>query len=194
MSYPNDPSQQPGQPGYGGYPQQQPPGYGYPPPGYGGPTPPYASWLQRVGAALVDGLIIGVPSGILYIIGFAIGSKDMDCTTVEGDYSYSTECSGGLTGAGLALVILGGLIAFALSLYFIYMEGTTGQTPGKKILGIKLIREADGQVLGFGMAFVRRICHIVDSLPCYLGWLWPIWDAKKQTFADKILSTIVVKV
>ncbi|WP_067723118.1 RDD family protein [Nocardia yamanashiensis] len=194
MSNPYDPSQQPGQPGYGGYPQQQPPGYGYPPPGYGGPTPPYASWLQRVGGALIDGLIVGVPAAILYGIGFAVGSKDMDCTTTQGDYSYSTECSGGLSGGGVALILLGALVAFLGSLYFIYMEGTTGQTPGKKVVGIKLIREADGQVIGFGMSFVRRLCHVVDSLPCYLGWFWPIWDAKKQTFADKIISTIVVKV
>jgi len=30
------------------------------------------------------------------------------------------------------------------------------------------------------------------SLLCYLGWFWPIWDRKRQTFADKIMRTVVV--
>ncbi len=184
-------------PGYGqpmgGYPGQ--PG-AYPPgPGYGAyPPPPYASWGARVGAYLIDRLIVGVPAAIFYGIGFAVGSKDMNCTTDSSDTSYSTSCSGGLSAGGLVLVLIGAAIAVIGGLYLIYLEGTTGQTPGRKLLGIKLIREADGQTLGFGMAFVRQICHIVDTLPCYLGWLWPIWDAKKQTFADKIMSSIVVKV
>ncbi|WP_405488727.1 RDD family protein [Nocardia sp. NBC_00511] len=207
MTYGNDPySQEPQPPGYG----QQPPGYGQQPPGYGQqpmgyppgqppgyaayPQPPYASWGARVGAYLIDRLIILIPAGILYGVGFGIGFKDADCTTDSTDNSYSTSCSGGLSGAGLVLVLLGALVALVLGLWLIYREGTTGQTPGRKALGIKLIRENDGQVLGFGMAFVRQICHIVDSLACYLGWLWPIWDAKRQTFADKIIGSIVVKV
>ncbi|MGW4245535.1 RDD family protein [Nocardia sp. NPDC004722] len=211
MTYGNDPySQQPQQPGYGqqppGFGQQPPGGYpgqpgGYPgqpggyPPGYNAfPQQPYASWGARVGAFLVDRLIIGVPAAIFYGIGFAIGSKDMNCVNDSTDSSYSTSCSGGLSAGGLVLILIGALIAFIGGLYFIYMEGTSGQTPGKKMLGIRLIREADGQPLGFGMAFVRQLCHIVDSLACYLGWLWPLWDAKRQTFADKIISSIVVKV
>ncbi|APB01785.1 RDD family protein [Nocardia seriolae] len=210
MTYGNDPySQQPQQPGYG---QQPPPGYGQPPPpggypgqpvdygyqpapGYGAyPQPPYASWGARVGAYIVDFLIASLPVLILYGIGFAIGFKDADCVTEQTDTSYSTSCSGGLSGAGIALIALGVLYGLVVGFYLIYLEGKTGQTPGKKMLGIRLVREADGQPLGFGMAFVRRICHVVDALPCYIGFLWPLWDAKRQTFADKILSTIVVKV
>lgn len=41
------------------------------------------------------------------------------------------------------------------------------------------------------MSFVRQIVHIVDALPCYIGYLWPIGDREKRTFADMILSTRV---
>ena len=41
------------------------------------------------------------------------------------------------------------------------------------------------------MSFVRSLAHIVDGF-CYIGYLWPIWDAKNQTFADKIMSTVVI--
>jgi len=34
--------------------------------------------------------------------------------------------------------------------------------------------------------------HIVDGLSLFIGYLWPLWDKKRQTFADKIMSTVVV--
>jgi uncharacterized RDD family membrane protein YckC len=83
--------------------------------------------------------------------------------------------------------------ALAWAIYNRYLEGTTGQSVGKKMVGTRLIRDRDGQHLGAGLAIVRMFVHIVDGLPCYLGYLWPLWDAKKQTFADKILGSVVVK-
>jgi hypothetical protein len=46
--------------------------------------------------------------------------------------------------------------------------------------------------MGGGMCFFRQLAHYVDSLACYLGWLWPLWDARHQTLADKIMGTVVV--
>ncbi|MYQ77979.1 MULTISPECIES: RDD family protein [unclassified Streptomyces] len=186
---PNNPyGQQPGQPqqpGYGypqapqGVPQQ---GYGYPTappvpggdygqqPGYGA-RPPLSGWWRRVGAIVIDGIVIGIPYGILLGIGGGVGG-----------------------GAGSAIVFLGIVVGIGGGLFKLYKEGTTGQWIGKKALGISLLREADGRPLGFGMAFVRYIAHFLDSLACYLGWLWPLWDDKNQTFADKICSSVVVRV
>ncbi|MFJ5301410.1 RDD family protein [Streptomyces sp. NPDC088350] len=166
-----------GQPGYGypqGAPQGVPPqqGYGYPQqPGYPGypqagygATPPYANWGQRFLGTLVDGLVFLVPY-IIVIVG---------------------------RGNGLLLAI-GGLALIGLAIWQLIQEGRTGQTVGKKALGIRLVRESDGQPLGVGMAFVRRLAHILDSLACYIGWLWPAWDAKRQTFADKVCGSIVIR-
>ncbi|GGV10184.1 hypothetical protein GCM10010495_24260 [Kitasatospora herbaricolor] len=210
MSYPPDPNnpygQQAPQPGYG-YPQQQPPqpGYGYPqqpPAGYGIPQQPgyghaayvqpfYAGWGSRVAAYLIDGLIVGVPAGILYLIGAAMTAGSLDCSTDS--YGVTSCDGGGISGGGIALILLGAAIGIAGNLWLIAQEGKTGQTPGKKMVNIRVVREADGQPLGFGMAFVRKLCHAIDGLPCYVGFLWPLWDAKKQTFADKIMSSVVVK-
>ena len=71
--------------------------------------------------------------------------------------------------------------------------GRTGQSWGKKVVGIRLVRESDGRPIGAGMAFVRDLAHIVDGF-LYLGYLWPLWDEKKQTLDDKIFSTLVVRV
>ncbi|MEV0486428.1 RDD family protein [Streptomyces sp. NPDC050508] len=166
-----------GQPGYGypqGAPQGVPPqqGYGYPQqPGYPGSpqagygaTPPYANWGQRFLGTLVDGLVFLVP----YIIV--------------------------IVGRGNAAVMgIGFVILIGIAIWQLIQEGRTGQTVGKKALGIRLVREADGQPLGVGMAFVRRLAHFLDSIACYLGWLWPAWDAKRQTFADKVCGSIVIR-
>ena len=165
--YPQQPPQQ--QPGYG-YPQQAPQGVppqqGYPQqPGYGA-QPPYANWGQRFLGLLVDMLVFMVP----YIV-VVVGA--------------STKV--------WALAIIGYLAVIGVAIWQLIREGRTGQTLGKQAVGIRLVREIDGQPLGVGMAFVRRLAHFLDSLACYLGWLWPAWDAKRQTFADKVCSSIVIR-
>jgi len=71
-------------------------------------------------------------------------------------------------------------------------SGRTGQSWGRSVVGIELVGEASRRPIGAGKAFLRDVCHILDSLACYIGWLFPLWDAKRQTFADKIMRTIVV--
>ena len=177
---PNNPyNQQPSQ-GQPGYPQHAQPPYGaYPPAGVpGGPgagMPSLAHWGHRVGAHLLDMLII---LGPMYALGFIDLAGSDDPANAE---------------PGLFFAI-GVVYAFGMGLFQLYKEGTTGQTIGKKVLGISLRREADGTTLGMGMAFVRKLAHIVDSIACYLGWLWPLWDSKRQTLADKICSTVVIRV
>ncbi|HET7312009.1 MAG TPA: RDD family protein [Mycobacteriales bacterium] len=160
----------------------QPPAYGQPPTGYGQPpqgygyAPPagggsYASWIQRVGSYIVDGLV-AVPGYLVAAIGAGIGG-----------------------GFGALLMIIGYLGALAIVVWNRWIrQGTTGQSLGKQALNLKLIREADGQPMGTGMAFVRDLAHFLDSIACYIGWLWPLWDNKRQTFADKVCSSVVVNV
>ena len=62
----------------------------------------------------------------------------------------------------------------------------------KKIAGTRLILEATGAPPGGGLGVGRYFVHILDAIPCYVGFLWPLWDSKRQTFADKILKTVVV--
>ena len=84
------------------------------------------------------------------------------------------------------------LAAFGWALYNAYLGGQTGQSFGKKQAGTRLLSETTGQPIGGGMGIARYFVHIIDGLPCYVGYLWPLWDSKKQTFADKVLKTVVV--
>jgi uncharacterized RDD family membrane protein YckC len=137
---------------------------------------------------VIDLLIVGVPTWILYIIG-----ASMFASGIETDPTTGVITSTGGGSGGLIFMLLGVIVGLGLLLWLKYQEGTTGQTLGKKAVGIKTIKEETGEFLGFGMAFARYLLHIIDGLPCYIGYLWPIWDEKKQTFADKIVGSIVVR-
>ena len=73
-----------------------------------------------------------------------------------------------------------------------YRQGTAGSSIGKSLLKFKLVSENTGQPIGFGLSIVRQLAHIIDGAICYIGFLFPLWDAKRQTLADKIMSTICV--
>ncbi|SEO18360.1 RDD family protein [Actinacidiphila rubida] len=209
-AYPQYPYGQPGQQGQpgayppfpqqAGYPQQggYPPPYGAMPPYPAAPTgmPPLASWGARLGATLLDGLMVMlVPYG-LFMAGYLrfslkVATAWKHCDDVG--IARSDCARPAVPASSIVLMLVGGVLMFAAGLFLCYREGTTGQTPGKRIVGIRLLRERDGSTLGFGLAFGRRLLHVLDSLSCYLGYLWPLWDRKRQTFADKCVHTVVIK-
>jgi uncharacterized RDD family membrane protein YckC len=123
---------------------------------------PYANWGLRVGAYLIDIAPIVIIDVVFYRISFAVGLV-------------------------LSLAALGWTIYNRW-----YQAGTTGQSLGKKVLKIRLISEETGRPIGPLMAFARDICHIVDAIICYIGFLFPLWDSKRQTLADKIVRTVVI--
>ena len=105
------------------------------------------------------------------------------------------------TGSSVSFSLTG--IPFAVYLVFtigwfvynwIIRQGSTGQTMGKKSLGIAVLGADTRQPVGGGLTFVRQLAHILDAMPCFIGYLWPIWDDQKRTFADMVMSTRVVKV
>ena len=189
--------QDPNQPGYGQQPPQpppygsQPPPYGTPAPGgygqaapagpaYGGDQPgfymgrPLANWPQRVGAYLIDNLIAGIPAFLAALF-------------------INPEPGEPMSGANALVVFLLYLVSLGITVYNRWiLQGRTGQSWGKQVLNTRLLRMSDGQPIGGGMAFVRDLAHIIDAIPCYIGFLWPLWDARRQTFADKIISTVVI--
>lgn len=97
----------------------------------------------------------------------------------------------GSVGLLLSLVVYLAVLAFALWNSG-YRQGTTGQSLGKQVMGTKLVSARTGAPIGFNPAFVRQIAHVIDALPFYLGYFRPLWDARRQTFADPVCDTVVV--
>ena len=79
-------------------------------------------------------------------------------------------------------------------LYFAYLEGSpSGQTVGKRALGIRIVdARGSSSGIGFGRGLIRYLGKILSSLPLLLGFFWMLWDSEKQTWHDKIASTVVV--
>lgn len=134
---------------------------------------PLAEWADRAVATIIDIAFVILGYIAIFIVSAILG--------VISD------------ALGALFAILGYLVLSLYWLYLGYLEGLRGQSPGKAMRGLKVVKETDGQVLGGGMGIVRKIAHIIDGLVCYLGYLLPLFDAKKQTIADKIVTTVVLK-
>ena len=131
------------------------------------PVVRYAGWWRRVGAAVIDYLIVGVA--------FMIASGFLGASAGSPVVAFF-----------VFLFVLGGISA-----YFILLNAKGEATIGKRVLGIRLQLE-DGGDLGVGIAALRFLASPLSWM-WFLGILWPLWDEKKQTFHDKIALTIVVK-
>ena len=89
-------------------------------------------------------------------------------------------------------------LGYAVSLigsvaYDVYFHGSaSGQTVGKRALGIRVIDFGSGGPIGYGRATIRWLGRIVSGFFCYLGYLWMLWDKEKQCWQDKIAGSVVV--
>jgi uncharacterized RDD family membrane protein YckC len=80
--------------------------------------------------------------------------------------------------------------------YYVALEGSaSGQTVGKRVLGIRVLdfRGGTGSI-GYGRALVRNLVKYVSAIPLFLGYLWMLWDQENQTWHDKAASSVVVPV
>jgi uncharacterized RDD family membrane protein YckC len=91
---------------------------------------------------------------------------------------------------------VGNIVSILLSwAYFTYFEGgPTGQTIGKRALGIRVIDFKAGGPIGYGRGLLRQIARILSGIVFFLGYLWMLWDREKQCWHDKIAGTVVVPV
>jgi len=131
---------------------------------------------RRVLAIIVDGLLLSV---LFWVMSMLFGSS-----SAEGGQVSAT-----MTGLPFILYLL---IVFG---YFTLMEGYLGQTVGKMLLGIKVIREHDGEVPGLRVAAIRTILRLIDVLPfAYLvGYIAVLISAKNQRLGDMAAHTLVVR-
>jgi uncharacterized RDD family membrane protein YckC len=117
------------------------------------------------GRRFVAALIDGILLGIVYAILLAVVSQE----------------------AAYGLYLLAGIV------YYTLLEGgATGQTLGKKALGIRVVDFNSGGSIGYGRGAIRYIGRLVSSIPCLLGYFWMLWDKEKQTWHDKFATSVVV--
>ena len=151
-----------------------------------------AGWWSRVGATLIDGVIVGI--GALLIVAlfgsvFSVG------------FFASDE-------AGVVSVVVGLMFSFvaiaivALLYAPLMMARTNGRTLGRMALGIRVIR-ANGQPMTFGFAMLREVLikallfgfasSVTFGLAALADVLWPLWDEENRALHDFVVNTRVVR-
>lgn len=180
-----------------------------PPPSYGAPPPPpasayagvagYASVGARFGALLLDSLLQAV-FAIPGIVILMTGPKELSSCSVDssGNFDFSGDyealCKGPTGGTIAAAVIVGGIFVIGFLLYQAKRQGERGHTIGKSAVGIKVIDANTGAYIGFGRSVGRQLfASFISGNICALGYLWAIWDGRKQTWHDKVVNSVVVK-
>jgi uncharacterized RDD family membrane protein YckC len=130
---------------------------------------------RRVLATLVDGILLGF---VFALMSMLFGSSS----------AQAGQVSASLEGFS-ALVYF--VVVFA---YYILMEGYLGQTVGKMLLAIKVVREDSGEVAGIKTAAIRTVVRIVDGLFFYLvAFISVLASGKNQRLGDMAAHTLVVR-
>ena len=162
-----------------------------PPVPQGGGTFELSGWWRRVGAFILDGLILAIP---YFVIVFAILGVSFD----------ESGNSSGDTGFSIGAIIVTTLAWVVLWLVYApyLMLKTNGATLGKKATGIRVVR-TDGAPITFGFAMIREVLvkafaiNLVSNLTIglvgLLNYLWPLWDSEHRAGHDMICKTRVVR-
>jgi uncharacterized RDD family membrane protein YckC len=181
------------------------PGYTtLPPPGAGGPRAPAAApgaiegryvlsgWWRRVGAQLVDGVIVGL-GGLALLVAL----------TAPFSIGFFASDEVGLVSVIVGLMLAIVCVAIVALLYApAMMARTNGRTLGRMATGIRVVR-ANGEPMTFGYAMLREVAvkalliyGIAGSLTAGLAVLadvlWPLWDEENRALHDFIVNTRVV--
>ena len=88
-----------------------------------------------------------------------------------------------------------GAVAFVVwwFVYFALFWSTTGQTPGARVMGVRVVCEKGG-MLGVGGAIVRLVGMALAAIPLFAGFLLILFDQRRRGLQDMLARTIVVYV
>jgi Mce-associated membrane protein len=72
----------------------------------------------------------------------------------------------------------------------VVLPAVVGWSLGRALMGITVVGP-DGAAVGVGRLLCRELAHLLDTVSVFVGWLWPLWDSRRRTFADLLLHTEV---
>jgi Mce-associated membrane protein len=132
-----------------------------------GDTP--ASWWARAVALIVDVLPGAVVAATMALAALTV--------PLRGVWWWSC-------------VVVGGLAVVLTGANRVMLPAITGWSLGRSVFGIAVVRR-DGTPAGPLRLLLRDLAHVVDTLSVFVGWLWPLWDERRRTFADMLVRTEV---
>jgi uncharacterized RDD family membrane protein YckC len=159
-----------------------------------------AGFWERLAALLIDLVVTGL-FALPAVIALEVGPRRTTPCTVEngtvtgfGD-EPNALCTvpNSLTWTIFGLLVLAALVGIVV--YYSRLEGgATGQTVGKRVLGIRVVDKLTGGPIGTGRGVGRFFARVLSGLVCFVGYLWMLWNPDSQTWHDMIVDSYVVKV
>ena len=153
---------------------------------------PYGGFWERVGAYLIDGLILGIPFGaVVMALIITFGGFGVLLHRRAADPSAAMALV-----APVFMIFFLGMLGFLILqwLYFAGMESSERQaTFGKSVMSLR-VTNYEGQRISFGHATGRFFAKIVSGMvPLALGYIMAAFTEKKQALHDFIAGTLVVR-
>jgi uncharacterized RDD family membrane protein YckC len=141
------------------------------------PGSPYSGLATRVLACAIDVLIVQA-------VAWTVGAVAAVAASML-DLSEDLE----------TLMIAAGAVVAALwtAGYFVFFWSTTGQTPGDRVMEIR-VQDADGRPLHFARAVVRLLGALLSALLLFLGYLMILVDDRRRALHDRMVGSVVVYV
>jgi uncharacterized RDD family membrane protein YckC len=135
----------------------------------------YAGFWRRFAAFVIDAVIVSL------LIRVLLPYHDLSIWNLDSRWYI------------IPVFALSNLIATAITIvYSVVFLAWRGQTLGKMVMNIKVLR-GDGSNISAGYALLRYLGYIICGLMLGIGFLWIIFDPRKQGIHDKIADTVVVK-
>lgn len=157
----------------------------------------YAGFVTRAVAIVIDILIVIVSvlvitAAISLPLNFFLGVNMQTCQVTTSGPSVLRSWDGmrqvlctAVNVTSIAIAVLTG------PLYFIFLATAGGQTVGKYIMGVRVVR-LDGKPMTYWDGALRWFGYLVSLLPLGLGFLWVIVDDRRRGFHDKLAGTCVI--
>ena len=134
----------------------------------------YAGFWVRVGAALIDTLIVVALTFplLIWIYGWSYFSGETTFFAGPADFLISWVAP-----------------ATAIIAFWLYLQAT----PGKLALSLRVVDATTGNTLSIGQSIGRYLGYFVSIIPLCLGLIWVGFDRRKQGWHDKLAGTVVIR-
>ena len=146
----------------------------------------YAGFWPRLGSMLLDAIIM---AAIALIPAIVVGYAAYQAVYPDNQLFVTEEQANNASTAGF---YAGWGVYMLVGLVYLLVGWSRGATWGMRAVGLSLVSTSTNGPPGFGSALVRYLVSAVSGMALYLGYLWMLWDDKRQTWHDKAAGTVVI--
>lgn len=138
----------------------------------------YGGFWRRFLAVVVDAIALSI---FTFPVSLFLGQKMI------------VQNPGGAPTIAFSYVGLSYLISLAVNcLYFTYFTSQKGATPGKMLVGLKVVT-ASGNRLTVGRSAGRFFAYLLSAFVFGIGYIMAAFDPQKRALHDHVCSTRVIK-